>query len=101
MLVPLEVGLDGEAQVFDGVFWGSLQMRAVEVVVVGDGVRVDWDGENLTLVRVELHQPITFPLADAVDVLLQFGAIALSFDGFLYDAVVCKEANGTVLSSRW
>ena len=93
--------MDGEAQIFDGVVWGSLQMRAVEVVVVGDGVRVDWDGENLTLVRVELHQPITFPLANAVNVFLQFGAVALGLDDFLNDAVVCEEANGTVLSSGW
>ena len=49
----------------------------MEGVVMGERVLVDWDGEYLTLIRVELHQPVTFPLADVVDVFLQFCTVVL------------------------
>ena len=76
-------------------------MCTVEGVVVGEEKLVDWDGEHMTLIRMELHQPVPFPLADVVDVFLHFCTVVLCLDDLLDDAVVCEETDGAVLSSRW
>ena len=61
--VPFQVGLNGDAQVLNTAVRWSLSGGVMEMVVVYDRVFAGRDGENLALVRMEFHQPVSFPFA--------------------------------------
>ena len=71
------------------------------MVGVVDGAARGWDGEYPTLVWVKFHQPVSLPLSDVVNVLLQLETVFLSRDGLLDNTVIRKQSNGAVLSSTW
>ena len=61
--------------------------------VVGlDGCLLVIDVDDFTLVRIEFHLPLCFPVSQSVQVVLQEPRVSLGFDGEIGDGVICKQA---------
>ena len=89
MSASFEILSYGDAKVFGCV--NGFEGVAMKDVVILDGCFLVADVDDFTLVRMEFHLPLCFPVNQSVQVVLQESSVSLGFDGEIGDGVICKQ----------
>jgi len=91
VFVPCEFTADVDTKVLGRS--DSLEGSAVEVILGLYWSNFPCKGDGLTLGRIELHQPVLFPLLETVKVGLKCVGVMHGFDGTVQQAVISKHPN--------
>jgi len=98
VLVPSEFAADVDAKVLGRS--DSLEGSSMEVILGLYWSSFPCKGDCLTLGRIELYQPVLFPMLETVKVRLECVGVMHGFHGTVQQAVISKHPNcGT--NSTW